>query len=92
MTCFWTNSFKKQFATYLADDIGSEDLEEMYTEAHAKIREDPAPQKADRSKLEEWKAESKKYRSKKLTLQERRQRVADKIVSFRLFRRLTVLC
>lgn len=29
--------FKKHFSSYLADDIGSEDLEDMYKDAHAKV-------------------------------------------------------
>ncbi|KAM0787057.1 hypothetical protein ACM66B_006320 [Microbotryomycetes sp. NB124-2] len=33
--------FKKQFSSYLEDDMGSEDIEEMYREAHQKIRESP---------------------------------------------------
>ncbi|KAH8107346.1 ribosomal L18 C-terminal region-domain-containing protein [Phellopilus nigrolimitatus] len=33
--------FKKQFAMYLADGVGSEDMEEIYTNAYAAICEDP---------------------------------------------------
>lgn len=73
-----------QFASYLADDIGSEDIEEMYTEAYEKIRENPDPVLADRSeaKKAEYKAASQKYRQKKLTTAERKQRVAKKIAEF----------
>ena len=33
---------------YLADEIGSEDLEDMYKECHQKIREDPTYTKTDK--------------------------------------------
>jgi large subunit ribosomal protein L5e len=70
--------FKKQFATYLAAEIGSEDIEEMYTSAYEKIREDPTfvPTEKDTAK---WKAESVKYRSVRLTREQRRERVEAKI-------------
>ncbi|KAI8450434.1 ribosomal L18 C-terminal region-domain-containing protein [Phakopsora pachyrhizi] len=35
--------FKKQFSTYLADDIGSDDIEEIYTKAHKAILANPSP-------------------------------------------------
>ncbi|ORY88609.1 hypothetical protein BCR35DRAFT_320790 [Leucosporidium creatinivorum] len=70
--------FKKQFSTYLADDIGSEDLEDLYKEAHAKIRESPEAQLTDKADLAKWKEASKKTHPKKLTLAERRQRIEEK--------------
>ena len=72
--------FKKQFASYLADDIGSEDIEDMYKSAHASIREDPTFKPSDKSK--DYKAESLKYKTYKLTLEQRRERIADKIAKF----------
>ncbi|KAH6914857.1 60s ribosomal protein l5-b [Coprinopsis sp. MPI-PUGE-AT-0042] len=72
--------FKKQFASYLADDIGSDDIEDMYKSAHASIREDPTFKPTDKSK--DWKAESAKYQTKKLTLEQRRERIAAKIEKF----------
>ncbi|KAJ2936917.1 hypothetical protein H1R20_g162, partial [Candolleomyces eurysporus] len=72
--------FKKQFSTYLADGIGSEDIEEIYTNAHAAIREDPTFKPSDKTK--DWKAEGLKYKKKKLTLEERRARIASKIERF----------
>jgi large subunit ribosomal protein L5e len=73
--------FKKQFSSYLADGVGSEDIEEIYTNAHAAIREDPTFKASDKSK--DWKAESQKHRSKKLTLEQRRERIAAKIEKFK---------
>jgi large subunit ribosomal protein L5e len=72
--------FKKQFASYLADGVGSEDIEEVYTNAYAAIREDPVFKPSDKST--DWKAESQKYRTKKLTLDERRANIAAKISKF----------
>jgi large subunit ribosomal protein L5e len=73
--------FKKQFSTYLADGIGSDDIEEIYTNAHAAIREDPTFKPTDKTK--DWKAESLKYKVNKLTLAERRERIAVKIEKFK---------
>ena len=75
--------FKKQFASYLADDIGSEDIEDMYKEAYEKIREDPEAQ-ATESDSSKWKEESKKYRSPKLTQEQRKEKVAEKIAEFKV--------
>jgi len=75
--------FKKQFATYLADDIGSEDIEDIYKEAHAAIREDPSPEKAE-DKKDEYKKASQKYRLNKISLQERKEKVAKKIADFKV--------
>lgn len=72
--------FKKQFATYLADGVGSEDIEEIYTNAYAAIREDPTFKPSEKSK--DWASESKKFRSSKLTLEQRKERIAAKIAKF----------
>ncbi|KAI2467519.1 60S ribosomal protein L5 [Annulohypoxylon bovei var. microspora] len=76
--------YKSQFQKYLDDDLEADGLEDMYTEAHAAIREDPfkkgesdAPQKTK----EEWKAESKKYRSVKATKEEKIEKVKAKIAA-----------
>ncbi|KAL7423662.1 60S ribosomal protein L5 [Cryptotrichosporon argae] len=70
--------FKKQFSTYLADGVGSEDIEELYTSAYEAIRADPSftPTEKDVAK---WKQASGEYRSAKLTREQRRSRVQEKI-------------
>jgi large subunit ribosomal protein L5e len=73
--------FKKQFASYLADGVGSEDMEEIYTNAYAAIREDPTFKPKDTDKGH-WKTESAKYKSKKLTYAERQKRIQEKIAAF----------
>lgn len=73
--------FKKQFSTYLADDIGSADIEDIYTNAYAAIREDPIFKPTDKS--QDWATESKKHRSPKLTHEQRKQNIAAKIEAFK---------
>jgi len=73
--------FKKQFARYLEDGIGSEDMEELYTKAYEKIREDPTFKPSDKSK--NWKAESLKHRAVRLTYDQRQQRIQEKIAAFK---------
>ncbi|GAA6026716.1 hypothetical protein JCM8202_005301, partial [Rhodotorula sphaerocarpa] len=70
--------FRKQFAKFLEDDIGSEDIEDMYREAHEKIRADPTYTKTDKADLAQWKEASKKTHPKKLTVAERRARIEEK--------------
>ena len=72
--------FKKQFASYLEDGIGSEDIEEIYTNAYAAIREDPVFKPTDKAK--DWKAETKKFSTPKLTLAQRKERIQAKIEAF----------
>lgn len=73
--------FKKQFATYLADGIGSEDIEEIYTNGYAAIREDPTFKPTEKTK--DWKAESQKYKVARLTKEERQARIQKKIEEFK---------
>jgi large subunit ribosomal protein L5e len=80
LTLFFSR-FKKQFSKYLADGIGSEDLEEIYTNAYAAIREDPTFKPTE--KTNDWKSESKKHKSAPLTLEQRRQNIQEKIAMFK---------
>ncbi|RSH92699.1 60S ribosomal protein L5 [Saitozyma podzolica] len=74
--------FKKQFSTYLAEDIGSEDIEELYTSAYAAIREDPEFKPTEKD-VAKWKAESQKLRQPKLNREQRRERVEQKIAAYK---------
>lgn len=78
MSCFVR--FKKQFASYLADGIGSDDIEEIYTNAYAAIREDPSFQPTE--KTTDWKTETLKYKQPKRTLAERKAAIQAKIQAF----------
>lgn len=78
--------YKSQFQQYIDDDVEADGLEDLYTEAHKAIREDPFKKyesDAPKKSKEEWKAESKKYRAKKLSWDERRERVKSKITELR---------
>jgi len=76
-----SSRFKKQFSSYLEDGIGSEDIEEIYTNAHAAIREDPTFKPTE--KATDWKAESLKHKVHRLTLEGRREKIAAKIEKFK---------
>ena len=77
--------YKSQFSGYLDDDIEADGLEELYTEAHKAIREDPNKKdeeaEAEKKDKAHWKAEGLKYKNKKLTKAEREQRVKEKIAA-----------
>jgi len=76
-------AYKKQFASYIEDEIEPDQMEDIYTEAHAKIREDPAAQKKEREPLtEEQKKKLKSYRKHRLNLKQRNDRVKQKKEAF----------
>lgn len=74
--------FQSQFAKYLEDDVEAEGLEDLYTEAHKAIREDPFKKyesEAPKKSKDEWKALSKKYKTPKSTKAEKEERVKQRI-------------
>ncbi len=71
--------FQKQFAGLIGDGIESDQLEDLYAQAHAKIRADPKRTPSDTTKKQDFKEESKKHKTKKLTLEERKAKVQEKI-------------
>jgi len=73
--------FKKQFASYLADGVGSEDMEEVYINAYAAIREDPTFKPTEKTK--DWKAETLKHKKPRLTYDERKAAIQVKIEAFK---------
>jgi len=73
--------FKKQFASYLEDGIGSEDIEEMYTNGYAAIREDPVFKPSEKEK--DWKEESAKHSTPHLNHEQRQTRIQEKIAAFK---------
>lgn len=78
--------YKSQFQQYIDDDIEADGLEDLYTEAHKAIREDPFKKpegEASKKTKEEWKEISKKYKPKKLTFDERKARVQERIAELR---------
>src|SRR3569833_1335559 len=78
--------YKSQIQHYINDEVEGEGLEELYTEVHLKIREDPFLKSEDdgpKKSKEEWKKESLKYRAKKLTKSEREAKVQERIAELR---------
>jgi len=73
--------FKKQFSSYLADGVGSADIEELYTKAYAAIRADPVFKATNKAK--DWKAESKKHMTVALTREQREANIEAKIQKFK---------
>lgn len=74
--------YKSQFNKYLENDLEADGLEDLYTEAHKAIREDPFKKDDDEGEKkdkEHWKAEGKKYKTAKLTREEKNQKIKEKI-------------
>merc|ERR1712212_345550 len=70
-------AYKRQFSQFLKNGITSDAMEPMYRNAHAAIRADPmrAPQPAKEVKVKRWTA-------KRLSIQQRKARVAEKKAAF----------
>jgi len=77
--------YKSQFQKYLDAEIEAGDLEELYTAAHKAIRDDPFKEDDEdederpKKTKAEWKAESLKYRQRKLSKTQKEVRVQEKI-------------
>lgn len=56
-------------------------MEEIYTNAHAAIREDPVFKPTEKTK--DWKAESSKYATPRLTHAQRKEKINARIEQFR---------
>lgn len=68
--------YRKQFSRYIAKNIGADDLEEMYKEAHKKIRENPVLPKKPRRETGHYVV---KYLPKKKNAKQRKNRVNQKL-------------
>merc|ERR1712093_480023 len=78
--------YKSQFQGYIDDEIEADGLEELYTEAHKAIREDPFKKDEDageKKTKEEWKKEALKFKGRKLTKEEKVERVKAKIAELK---------
>lgn len=67
------DAYKRQFGKYIKLGITADNLEDIYTKAHASIRKDPARKKAAPKKIQK-----KRWTAKKLTHAQRRAKV-DKV-------------
>jgi len=66
------DAFKRQFSKYITLGIRADDLEEIYKKAHASIRTDPTHKKKEKSGVVK-----KRWTMKKLTLEQRKKKVAE---------------
>merc|ERR1712060_448252 len=68
--------YKRQFSRYIKEGIGADDLEEIYRKAHEAIRADPSRAPKKEFKGTKYAGE---FKRKKLTFEQRRERVKKKI-------------
>jgi len=71
-------TYAKQFSRYIKHGIEPGHLEDMYSKTHDAIRANPAHTKVENKKA----SEAKRWHNKKLTLSQRKNRVAQKKASF----------
>ncbi|KAJ3105266.1 60S ribosomal protein L5 [Phlyctochytrium planicorne] len=76
------DSYKRQFARYIEKGVSADDLEDLYTEAHEKIRENPAAEPKEHDYSDEKKAELKKFKQQRRNLKQRQDRVKQKKAAF----------
>lgn len=67
--------YSAHFASYVAEGIEGDDLEDLYKSVHAAIRENPLPEQKERKKP----SESKKWKAPKLTYDERKANLKRKL-------------
>lgn len=70
-------TYKKQFSQYIKNGIEPDMIEEIYKKAHAAIREDPEAKPAPKKDVQ-----PKRFNRKKMSLQQRKARVAQKKAYF----------
>ena len=68
--------YKRQFAKYIDEDVGSDSLEDLYREAHEKIRADPSFTPTDKQANYD---QTKEHKDHKLSRDERKARVTEKL-------------
>lgn len=76
--------YRQVFKSYIDDEIDPEDLEELYSNAHEKIRENPVFKPTEKKfTKEQYAAETKKYLAVKLTREQRQVKIDAKIAAFK---------
>ncbi|PSK39559.1 60S ribosomal protein L5 [Candidozyma pseudohaemuli] len=76
--------YRQVFKSYIDEEIDPEDVEEIYMNAHEKIREDPSFKPTEKKHTKaEYAAESKKYKDVKLTREQRQAKINEKIANFK---------
>lgn len=69
--------YQKQFNDYVKAKVNPEDIESKWASVHKAIRANPAHKKKESKKP----AQQKRFNAKRLTLEERKKRVAEKLAS-----------
>lgn len=76
------DAYKKQFSKFIKLGIVADELEDIYKKAHAAIRANPDPEPADKKKpaqkVSAEKTPQKRWNKRKLTFDERANKVAQK--------------
>lgn len=72
------DAYKKQFSGYIKEGIMPDMIGDMYTKAHAAIRADPTP----KAKKVDGEAKPKSFKKQRMSLQQRKGRVAQKKAAF----------
>ncbi|KAG9232829.1 putative 60S ribosomal protein L5 [Amylocarpus encephaloides] len=78
--------YKSQFQGYIDDEIEADGLEELYQDAHKQIREDPfkkVDDAAEPKSKEEHKKEALKFKGRKLSKEEKMERVKARIAEIK---------
>jgi large subunit ribosomal protein L5e len=73
------DAYKRQFSRYIKLGITSDDMEPMYKKAHEHIRKDPSPKPVKKDRTGKV---QKRWNRRKLTLADRKNKVAQKKASF----------
>lgn len=74
--------FRELFKSYIEDGVEPDGMEDLYDEAHKAIREDPVAKPTAKKTKEEYKALKKNQKLPKLTLEQRKARVAEKLANY----------
>ncbi|EHB05160.1 60S ribosomal protein L5 [Heterocephalus glaber] len=71
------DAYKKQFSQYIKNNVTPDMMEEMYKKAHATIQENPVYEKKPKREVKK-----KKWNHRKMSLAQKKDRVAQKKASF----------
>ncbi len=84
-------AYKRQFSRYIKLGVSADDLEAIYTKAHAAIRKDPFAKRGalekgrflDRkeAKAKDQKYPKKYYKATAITVKQRKSRIKDKLMA-----------
>ncbi|NXA84105.1 RL5 protein, partial [Thryothorus ludovicianus] len=71
------DAYKKQFSQYIKNNVTPDGMEEMYKKAHAAIRDNPVHEKKPKREIKK-----KRWNCPKMSLAQKKDRVAQKKASF----------